>query len=151
MAGGWGSRMSLAKWLRGIFGSRDDAEPPVKIAKGRGYTFNIVGESQFQDVLDDLAGPKTVQGTKVDWTAELIVDDANEHDEDAIAVLIAGKVVGFVPRDEAASTRADLDLINPAGRAVTCYARIVGGWRTEDGDEGSYGVKLSISKPMRLE
>lgn len=143
--------MGLAEWLSSLFSSRLSVGESVMIARGRGYTFNIVGESQFQDVLAQIAGPKTPDGAKAEKTAQIVDDDDNEHDENAIAVLIRGKVVGFIPRPVAASMRADLARINPTGRPVTCYAKIVGGWRSADGNEGHYGVRLSISNPMRLE
>ena len=142
--------MGLAGWLSSVFNLPRHANTTVMIARGRGYTFNIVGESQFQDVLAQIAGPKTPDGAKAERTAQ-IVDDDNEHDENAIAVLIGGKVVGFIPRAVAASMRADLARINPAGHPITCRAKITGGWRDADGHEGHYGVKLSISNPIRLE
>jgi hypothetical protein len=143
--------VGVAGWLGSLFSARRQSDMPVMIAKGRGYTFNIVGESQFQDVLAQIAGPKTPDGAKVEKTAQIVDDDDNEHDESAIAVLIGGRVVGFIPRAVAASMRADLARINPAGHPITCHAKVVGGWRDADGHEAHYGVKLSISNPIRLE
>jgi hypothetical protein len=124
---------------------------PVHIAPGRGYTTPIVGESHYQEVLDEIVGGKCEQGCKFDVTAQLVFDTGNSHDPNAIGVLISGKVVGFISREGTASMRAEILRVNTQERPITCDARIVGGWRYDDGDEGSYGVKLSISKPMRLD
>jgi hypothetical protein len=40
--------------------------------------------------------------------------------------------------------------LNLENRPVMCDAKIVGGWDRGDGDEGHYGVTLSLSKPLRL-
>lgn len=40
--------------------------------------------------------------------------------------------------------------LNPEERPVTCDAQVVGGWRRDWEDEGHYGVKLSLSYPLKL-
>lgn len=144
--------MSLVQWIFSRVGFRATGTSHVaRIAKGRGYTFEIVGESQYQSALDQIAGPKTPQGASLECVAELVPDDRNEHDAEAIAVRIRGQIVGFVPRKTASDLRVELARINPIGGSVGCYAKIGGGWRADDGDEGSYGVKISLSKPIRVE
>lgn len=120
----------------------------LHLARGRGFTFNIVGEGSYQDALNAICGGKCEDGHKLLTTAQLCLQDDNPHDPDAVVVLIGGKVVGYVPRDLATDLRAAILKLNPDKRPVTCDAKIVGGWSHEDG-EGHYGVKLSISKPVR--
>jgi hypothetical protein len=51
-------------------------------------------------------------------TLELLRDPANEHDANAIEVLAAGQVVGFVPRELAAELAPELDAGRPWAAAV---------------------------------
>jgi hypothetical protein len=120
------------------------------LARGRGFTFDIVGEANYQDALDGICGGKCEQGHKLRCTAQLCFQEDNPHDLNAIVVLISGKVVGYLPRTIAAQTRSLILRLNPNERPVTCDAKIVGGWIREEDDEGHYGVKLSLSNPLRL-
>jgi hypothetical protein len=144
-------------WMRLFFG-RSKAEGtvsseihphPITIAKGRGYTTNIVGEANYQSALAKIAGPKTQAGKKFEAIAELTFDDRNTHDPNAISVSVNGQIVGFIDRGEAEAMRASIRTLNPERARMRCHAKIVGGWRSDDGDEGHYGVKLAISNPMR--
>ena len=65
-------------------------------------------------------------------------------------MFIEAKHVGHIPRELAAQLRADIIRINPDMLPVMCKAKIVGGWDRGGGDEGHYGVKLSLSSPLRL-
>lgn len=121
----------------------------VDLAPGRGFTTRIVGESHYQRSLDRIVGGKAERGCNLPVKAELVLDDGNRHDPNAIAVHIKGALVGFIPRTEATVLRADLQKLNPSRLPVMCDGKIVGGWASDDGDEGHYGVKLSLSKPLR--
>lgn len=128
----------------------EDATAPVRIAKGRGFTDQVAGESHYQDRLEDICGGKCEDGYNDEVTAQLVFISDNKHDPHAIGVMIHGQPVGFVPRSEAEQLRAEICRINPEQRPVICSAKIVGGWDRGDGDEGHFGVKLSLSKPLRL-
>jgi len=123
---------------------------PVHLARGRGFTFEIVGEASYQGALNALCGGKCEDGHKLPTTAQLCFQEDNPHDPNAIVVLIDGKVVGYVPRDQAPGMRSAILRCNPGERPVTCDAQVVGGWLRDDGDEGHYGVKLSLSNPLRI-
>jgi hypothetical protein len=122
----------------------------VHIARGRGFTFEIVGESYRQEALDDLCGGKCEDGHDLETKAELCFVEDNPHDPDAVGVFIDARLVGYIPRDLAKQFRNDILRLNPEERPVTCDAKIVGGWDRGDGDEGHYGVKLNLSQPLRL-
>jgi len=121
-------------------------EGTVALAAGRGFTFNIVGESRYQKQLDRLCGGRCEEGHKKEVGARLTFEN-NPHDRNAIAVSIQGKQVGWVPSELAAEMRAQISEVSPKG-VVTCKAKIVGGWDKDD-YQGSYGVKLSIPKPIK--
>lgn len=130
---------------------RDRSADFVEIAPGRGFTFDVVGEANYQDALDDICGGKCEEGHDIKCDAELYLDDLNEHDPNAVAVKIGGETVGYIPRDLAPEIRAQLRALNADGKRVRCSAKVTGGWYRSKRDQGHYGVKLSLSKPMRLQ
>jgi hypothetical protein len=144
--------MGLFDWLFGPSPTQTppEAPQPIHLARGRGYTFDLVGESHYQDTLDALCGGKCEEGHRLPLTVQLCFQEDNPHEPNAIAVLVDREVVGYVPRHLAARMRDELLKLNPAERPVTCDAKIVGGWRRADEDEGHYGVKLSLSQPIKL-
>ena len=143
--------MGVLNWL---FGSREPtatfkAAEPLHLARGRGFTFEIVGEANYQDALDSICGGKCEDGHKLLCTAQLCFQEDNSHDSNAVVVLIEGKVVGYVSRTLAAEMRSSILRLNPDEQPVTCDAQVVGGWIRDEEDEGHYGVKLSLSNPLR--
>ena len=137
-------------FLKRLFGFREDVSPTthdtICIAAGRGFTFDIVGESQFQQTLSVLCGGKKYGGHKQETTAHLSFG-SNLHDPNAIEVAINGKRVGWVPSSLASDLRREVAALNLNG-TVACKAKIVGGWVDKDG-EGHFGVKLSLSRPLK--
>jgi hypothetical protein len=146
--------MGLLQWLFGD-GEAAPSKPnrsvaPVHLARGRGFTFEIVGEGSYQAALDAICGGKCEDGYKLPVVAQLCFQEDNPYDQNAIVVLIDGKVVGYIPRDLAPEMRDAILNLNPEERPVTCDAKVVGGWIRGPTDEGHYGVKLSLSKPLKL-
>jgi hypothetical protein len=64
--------------------------------------------------------------------------------------MINGRAVGWIPDDRSAEFREALSLLNPAGRPVTCKAKIIGGWDRGKQDRGYFGVKLSLALPLKV-
>jgi hypothetical protein len=146
--------MGLLSWLFGL-GEAAPAGPnhslePVHLARGRGFTFEIVGEASYQAALDTICGGKCEDGYNLPVVAQLCFQEDNPYDSNAIMVLIDGKVVGYIPRDLAPEMRDAILKLDPEERPVTCDAKVVGGWIRDPNDEGHYGVKLSLSRPLRL-
>lgn len=90
----------------------------VKIAKGRGFTFDVVGESNYQDRLSDICGGKCEDGYNDEVDAQLVFISDNEHDPYAIGVMIMGEPVGCVSAAESERLRAEVLRINPDRRPV---------------------------------
>jgi hypothetical protein len=122
--------------LQKLFGRAPDL-----LAAGRGWTVNVVGESQFQHRLAKLKGGNE-HDVKV--TAVLMPEPTNTHDPRAVRVEIAGKPVGYLPRELA----CECTLKAPA----QCSAKIVGGFLLDDDERvrAHYGVKLNLAWPPRL-
>lgn len=139
-------------WLLGSSrpAEKERATELLRLARERGFTFDVVGEANYQDALDSICGGKCEEGHRLRCTAKLCFQEDNPHDPNAIVVLISGKVVGYLPRTIAAEMRSSILRLNPHERPVTCDAQIVGGWMRDEDDEGHYGVKLSLSDPLRV-
>jgi hypothetical protein len=145
-------------WLFGSPSSNEPVEPtqlateikPIHLARGRGYTFEVVGESHRQDALDAICGGKCEEGHNLKVTVQLCLVDGNPHDPNAVGVFLDRQLVAYIPRHLAAEMRANLLHTSPEGRPVTCDAKVVGGWDRGDGDEGHYGLKLSLAEPLRV-
>ena len=134
-----------------LFGSKEPVqhiEPQGRLHLARAPIFNceIVGEASYQDALDDLCGGKCDEGYDLQETAQLCFQNDNPYDPNAVVVLINREIVGYIPRELAPWFRSEILRINPLELPVTCDAKIVGGWYRGRGDEGHYGVKLSIAE-----
>jgi len=125
------------------------AVEPLYLAPGRGFTQEVVGESYRQEALEASVGGKTLDGFNQKLTAQLVFDEGNRHDPNAVGVLIDRRHVGYIPKQQAADFRRQILAINPGQIPVVCKAKITGGWDRGDGDTGHFGVRLSLASPLR--
>ena len=105
---------------------------------------NCVGESKFQDALVAVAGGKQPQSQYIETNAEVRREPGNVHDTNALQVWIAGRLVAYIPRDEAAVYAPAMDAVAMA--SLPCAAEIRGGWK-DGSDEGSFGVVVWLPWP----
>lgn len=117
--------------------------PPL-VALAAPFECSIVGESQYEVSFRAICGPRTEDGVNVEVTAVLVHEDTNRYDPQAVMVLVNGHTVGYLDRVQARVFRAALTAFGLAGRAVTCQARIRGGWDRGSFDRGNYGVRLAL-------
>ena len=122
----------------------------VILSMGEEYDFQIVGESFHQDHLEDVAGGKNEEQCDLIKSAILMMDSSNPNDPMAIAVFVDNGHVGYVPGYACVQMRSELAAIVKDRRPVFCAAKIVGGWDRGNGDEGSYGVRLNIARPLSI-
>lgn len=148
---GWGGLVAIImlviwRWVKHF---RDLEEPEALVERascphmeGDGsFGFDIVGEGSYQEALDSIAGGKTKNGHEIELLATLTREPDNPHDRNAIAVIIAGRKVGYIARTEA---EAIAEMIDRHGYSqFTADAMIVGGW-TSRKSEGHYGVRLDL-------
>lgn len=103
------------------------------------FSFEIVGESHYQQNLDGICGGKSLHGHQHYCTAHLSTEPDNPYDKNAVAVYIDGHQVGYLPRAAAkAFSKYNLE-------TVTADAVIVGGWLKNNGSSGHYGVRLDLN------
>jgi hypothetical protein len=125
--------------LRGHVGS----DRPVTLI-GEQRT-DVVGESFHQDVLLDLSGGRrSYGGVELEAVAELMPDAG--HPE-RIAVLIDGRSVGQLLREDARGLAGAVREAIRRHGAATCRAFIRGGWDRGGEDVGLFGVFLLTPGP----
>jgi hypothetical protein len=132
------------RWNQRRRASLDAVVEPLTLPHMEGdgsFDFDIVGEASYQDALDIIAGGKTKDGHEIECVASLMREPHNSHDPNAVAVLIEGRKVGYMPREAAAGMAKLMD--QHGYTQVTADAMIVGGWSDGKG-EGHYGVKLDL-------
>lgn len=111
--------------------------PPHRLGKFEG---EVVGESHYQEALDQIAGGKTRDGHDLIVEARLVLENDNKHDPLAVVVYIGAEKVGHLSRGAARRFRKEA---TQNTRVFLCRARITGGWR--DGrSSGYYGVELDM-------
>lgn len=109
------------------------------------FNLEIVGESRYQQALEQLAGGRQDGGVQVQCTAALVLEDSNPHDAKAVRVDIEGRTVGYLTRRNARDLRAQMARIGVTSTRLTTPALIVGGWTAREGeDPGYFGVKLDL-------
>ncbi len=133
--------------------------------KGNGkFDFDIVGEKQYQDCLDLIAGPKEPDGVNHEGVAILSYENDNKFDANAVAVFMLSKnnqpyPVGYLPKAEAAKFRSAFLQTGLGDDIKLCRALVVGGWSNREDkewlgsdfvlDEGAYGVRLDLVFPLQ--
>jgi len=124
----------------------------IAVIRGPGtYSFEVVGESNYQSAFDRIFGEKEEDGIDEEVMAELIPDDDNKYDKNAIRVAINGMTVGYLPRKLAKQFRAELGKsgLGKQHRSLHARAKVKGGWDRGDGDTGMYGVWLDLPEASR--
>jgi hypothetical protein len=106
-----------------------------------------VGESHYQDALDAICGGRTSEGADFFTEAELVLEDDNRHDDQAVRVEIDQRLVGYLSRGNARRYRRLLVELG-LGRVIgVCDAWIRGGWDRGRDDRGNYGVLVGVPLP----
>jgi uncharacterized Zn finger protein (UPF0148 family) len=104
----------------------------------------VVGESHYQRDLASLmaALATSPNAWSVDAVARLVREPSNRHDRNAVQVVIHGRLVGYLPRDDAEDAQPWLKRIERGGKPVLVAATIRRGRDYEDGHLSPIGVTL---------
>ena len=106
---------------------------------------NVAGESHYQEALRALAPAAGGESVRLGTEAVLVPEPDNPHDANAVRVEIAGSLVGYLPRAEAAAYAAMLAGLARRGRAAACEAVIAG--RGDESGTSNLGVFLKLPEP----
>lgn len=108
------------------------------------FAVEVVGVSRRQDAIAAIVAERGRSGRTLTTSAQLVLENSNPHDANAVRVEIDGALIGYLSRDNAARYRADLTAAGTPGATVQCQARIVGGFETPNGERASFGVRLDL-------
>jgi hypothetical protein len=132
-------------WLSKLFGFDPPKSAPARIVwREKSFPTSAVGESNYQAALEGLCGGHNRYGYELECEAELVPEPSNPYDPNAVKVLIARRLVGYLSRADAVRFHAEMALAERPGEGARCAAKINGGWRTNQYDEGCFGVRLGI-------
>jgi hypothetical protein len=120
------------------------ATPFLLRGTGR-FAQEVVGESHYGAQLSRLAGREREGEREV--VAQLRREPSNRYDRNAVQVLIDGCLVGHLPREDAPSYHAELQVVEGWRRAATCRARL---WWRREPDRLFASVSLDLAKPGQL-
>lgn len=113
--------------------------------RSAGWLVDVVGESFYQDAIDEVSGGRTETGAAMPLvTAQLVLEPENPYDADAVRIDIGGHPCGHIPRADALDYHATLTALAEIGRPATCRARITGGWQRGVLDKGHFGICLDV-------
>ncbi len=105
----------------------------------KAFRLEVVGESNYQNALENICNGKSEEGADEVVPAQLIPEDTNPYDKNAVRVEIKGSIVGYLSRPDAVAYRSLC-----AAKTSECNARIRGGWVRGGGDCGDFGVRLDF-------
>jgi hypothetical protein len=111
----------------------------------------VVGEAQYQGVLERLAGGRSDLSANVPVSCVLLPEPHNPHDANAVAIQVDGATVGYLPRKDAAAFSPCLRAALVRHEIVQCSGLIVGGWENGPEDRGHFGIWLRLPDPADLE
>lgn len=108
----------------------------------------VVGEASHQDALLDLAGGRRPYGgVELETVAELVAEPHDPTEGYLVAVLVDGRRVGRLRREDADALRPLLETAVEEHGAATCRALVRGGWERGGEDVGLFGVTLLLPAP----
>jgi hypothetical protein len=134
---------TFGRILRSL-GSGDEQAETVWILGDGSFGIEAVGESNYQEALEQVAGGREAHGVNRQVTAELQLEDDNPFDPQAVMVRVDGLKVGYLSRDHARRFRKEAAPELGGARRILCRGRIRGGWDRGRGDRGHFGVALDI-------
>ncbi|MBB5913587.1 collagen type III alpha [Nocardia transvalensis] len=107
-------------------------QPFVLWGKQTWHGQEVVGESHYVDAIRRLF----VDGVDEEWTeltatADLVPEPGNPHDSNAVKVVVAGALVGYLPRQDAARYAPVLSTLVSNGLLPQTSARVIGSLVTD--------------------
>ncbi|MBF6763343.1 hypothetical protein FY524_12860 [Acinetobacter baumannii] len=124
--------------------------PSHYLAWHKKYYFDVVGESNYQNNLKQIAGGKREKSKQTVFQAILKQEPTNPYDKNAIQVYINGLLVGYLSKETASELSKILGNLGFNNECLLqVNAIVIGGWINKS-SEGSYGVRLDLPEDLDL-
>lgn len=114
------------------------------LTSSKQYSTKVVGTSFCQENLIRVCGPKKAASVELEVAAELILENDNPADVNAVAVLVDDLKVGYLPKREAMIHRILIHGSDYSKDRLICIGKINGGWDNGYGNCGHYGVAVEL-------
>lgn len=109
----------------------------------------VVGESHHREAIEAAVGQRPAgHDTTID--AVMALEPDNPYDRNAVAVMLAGRVCGYIAREDAARWGPILAWFAEQGVTPVVRARVKGGWREERDRWADFGITLYVASPKDL-
>jgi collagen type III alpha len=122
---------------------------PFELWGQRGWAgVDIVGEAHYAEAIRDLFGDEFLpDGCELTASAQLVPEQWNRHDPNAVGVWVGGRQVGYLSRDDAARYAPALSKLVEEGWAPQVGARVwaASGYQGRAGITGS--VRIDLAEP----
>ena len=133
---------------------RNEIPPPLpeypQLAGGGGfYDYELHGEDHHVAEISAIVGGPYDGAIYFRTNVLVAPEPANAYDPNAVAIYLGGKIVGYVPKDDASAFGAEMAAILGPG-AAQCRAEVSTG-AARAGQLLQYRVKLDIARPLRVE
>lgn len=114
------------------------------LTSSKQYSTKVVGTSFCQENLIRVCGPKKEESVELEVAAELVLENDNPADVNAVAVLVNDLKVGYLPKREAMIHRILIHGSDYSKDRLICIGKINGGWDNGYGNCGHYGVTVEL-------
>lgn len=108
------------------------------------FSTKVVGTSFCQENLIRVCGPKKEESVELEVAAELVLENDNPADVNAVTVLVDGLKIGYLPKREAMIHRILIHGSDYSKDRLICIGKINGGWDNGYGNCGHYGVTVEL-------
>jgi hypothetical protein len=122
-----------------------DSAPALHWSDGGHFMVEVMNESRYQATLRELAGEHGDVAAAAPYVATLMPDDRNAYENEAVAVFIERRMVGYLSQKASIKFRELLRKKEAAGQLSTTDAQVRGGalWQ---GKRLQYVVVLDVER-----
>lgn len=108
------------------------------------FYISITGTTHYKSNIIYICNGTTNKTPDKMYLAEIALESDNQADKNAVKISIKDRTVGHLSREDAKFFRNVLSQHGIHDTIFNCYAKITGGWHSEDGFIGNFGVNIDL-------